>query len=166
MTDRETYARPLIILHWMIVALIIGQMLSADGMSDFFDAAKDSDIAPGLPPSGGALIHASMGAGILILVIVRLIIRMNSRVPPPPADLPPLLQLVSRVTHFALYAVLVALPLSGAAALFISPEAGDVHEALKNALYVIAGLHIAGALTHLLIFRDGVFFRMLPIFRR
>jgi cytochrome b561 len=166
MTDRETYPRPLIVLHWTIVALIIGQLLTADGMSAFFKPAAEAGTSPGLPGPSMALMHAAMGATILVLVITRLIIRMRSRIPPPPSDLPRILQLISRGTHYALYACLLALPPTGVAALLITPAAGDVHEFLKNALYVFAGLHVLGALTHLIVLRDGVFFRMLPIFRR
>lgn len=166
MTDRETYPRSIVILHWTIVALILSQLLTADGMEDFFRGPAENGVSPGFPGGGTALIHACVGASILILVVARFIIRMNSPIPPPPSDLPKPLQAVSRITHYALYATLVALPLSGVSALFITPEAGDVHEALKNVLYVLAGAHVAGALTHLLILRDGVFFRMLPIFRR
>lgn len=165
-TDRETYHPAIVILHWTIVALILGQLLSADGMEDFFRGADDTGIAPGLPGGGAALIHACIGASILILVITRFIIRMNSHVPPPPSDLPKPLQLVARATHYGLYATLIALPLSGVTALFITPEAGDVHEALKNVLYVLAGAHVLGALTHLIVLRDGVFWRMLPVGRR
>lgn len=165
-TDRKTYPRSIVILHWTIVVLILGQLLSADGMEDYFRSADDTGIAPGLPGGGAALIHACIGASILILVIARFIIRMSSHIPPPPSDLPKVLQAVSRATHYGLYATLVLLPLSGVTALLITPEAGDMHEALKNVLYVLAGAHVAGALTHLLILRDGVFWRMLPVVRR
>jgi cytochrome b561 len=73
---------------------------------------------------------------------------------------------VARATHYGLYATLILLPLTGATALLVTPEAGDVHEALKNLLYVLAGAHILGALTHLIVLRDGVFWRKLPIGRR
>lgn len=164
--DRECYPRSLVVLHWLIVALVIGQFLSADGMEDFFRDADDSGIAPGLPGPGLALAHAGFGATILALVIVRFIVRMASRVPPPPRDLHPLLQLAARLTHYGLYAALVLTPLSGAAAILITPEAGDVHEIMKNVLLALAAAHVAGALMHLVVLRDGVFWRMVPVGRR
>jgi cytochrome b561 len=166
MADRETYPRSIVILHWAVVALIVAQLLTADGMEAFFRGADDSGISPGFPGPSTALMHAGFGATILVLVITRFIIRMNSRIPPPPSDLPRAMQLLARFTHYALYATLVALPLTGVTALLITPEAGDAHEMLKNVLYVIAGLHVAGALTHLFVLRDGVFWRILPIGRR
>jgi cytochrome b561 len=166
MTDRETYPTSIVVLHWTIVALILAQLLTADGMEEYFRGPAESGVAPGFPGPGTALMHAGFGATILVLVITRFIIRMNSYIPPPPADLPKWLQIVSRATHYGLYATLVALPLSGVTALLITPEAGDVHEALKNVLYVLAGAHVLGALTHLLILRDGVVGRILPVLRR
>ena len=165
MTDRKTYPRTLIVLHWLIVVLIIGQLLSAEGMEDFFRDADDTGVAPGIPGPSLALVHAGFGATTLVLVIVRFIVRLRSRIPPPPADLHPLLQLAARLTHYGLYAALVLTPLSGAAAILIAPEAGDVHEFMKNALLVLVAAHVAGAMTHLVILRDGVFWRMLPVRR-
>jgi cytochrome b561 len=166
MTDRKTYPRSIVILHWTIVVLILGQLLTADGMEEFFRGPAERGVSPGFPGGGAALIHACIGASILILVIARFIIRMSSHIPPPPSDLPKWLQALSRATHYALYATLVALPLSGVTALLIAPAAGEVHEALKNVLYVLAGAHVLGALTHLLILRDGVVGRILPVMRR
>ena len=166
MTDRETYPRSIVILHWTIVGLIVAQWLSSEGMEDFFRGASDSGVAPGFPGPSLALVHAGVGATILILAISRFIIRMNSDIPPPPRDLNPFLQFVSRLTHYGLYAMLVLLPLSGVASLLINPEAGDVHELLVNVLYALAAAHILGALTHLLILRDGVFWRILPVKNR
>jgi cytochrome b561 len=166
MTDRETYPRPLIILHWLIVALIVAQWLSSEGMEDFFRSAKDSGVAPGFPRPSLAMVHAGIGATILVLAISRLFIRMKSDIPPPPKDLHPILQFISRFTHYGLYAMLILLPLSGVASLLINPEAGDVHELLVNVLYALAAAHILGALTHLLILRDGVFWRILPVKNR
>jgi cytochrome b561 len=165
MADRNTYPRSLVVLHWLIVALIIAQILSADGMEDFFRDAGGRDIPPGLPGPSIALVHAGGGALILVLAIVRLVVRMLSDIPPPPATLHPLVRLAARLTHYGLYAALFLTPLSGAAAILISPEAGDAHEILKNVLLALAAAHVAGALMHLVVLRDGVFWRMVPIRR-
>ena len=87
MTDRETYATPQIVLHWTIVALIIVQLLSADGMSEYFEPAKEAGTAPGFPGVSLALAHAASGATILVLVILRFALRLRYGAPPPPQDL-------------------------------------------------------------------------------
>ncbi len=51
---------------------------------------------------------------------------------------------------------------------FIAPDPGlkdlfeEVHELLVNVLFVLAGLHVAAALKHQFIDRDGLLQRMLP----
>lgn len=166
MAGRDTYPRSIVILHWTVVALILAQLLTADGMEHYFRNAADTGISPGFPGPSTALMHAGFGATILVLVITRFIIRMNADIPPPPSDLPKWMQAISRATHYGLYATLVALPVSGVIALLIAPAAGDVHVVLKNVLYALAAAHVLGALTHLLILRDGVVARILPVVRR
>jgi cytochrome b561 len=89
------------------------------------------------------------------------------------------------LNHWGLYALLFALPLTGwlmsSAANrpaswfglvqlpdFIAPDPGlkeafeEAHELLVNILFVLAGLHVAAALKHQFVDRDGLLFRMLP----
>ena len=127
--------------------------------------------------------HLSVGLSILLIMLIRLGWRARSAVPPPPADLPPVLQLVSGVTHFVLYGLLIVLPLLGwinassrgwTVALFgviplppLSPsgaswghEMGDIHQLVAWVLLAAAGLHVLGALYHQFILRDGLLRRM------
>jgi cytochrome b561 len=91
----------------------------------------------------------------------------------------------ARLNHWALYALLFALPVTGwlmsSAANrpaswfglvqlpdFVAPDEGleeafeAAHHFLVNALFVLAGLHVAAALKHQFLDRDGLLFRMLP----
>ena len=163
-------------LHWLVLLLVIAQFSLAWTMPD---------IHHGTQPLGLIAWHLSIGLCILLVMLVRLGWRMVSRIPPPPSDLPAPLRLLSRVTHFVLYALLIILPLlgwinasaRGWSVLFFgvvplpqlvssgSPlgmQMGDVHRAVALVLLGIAGLHIAGAFYHQLILRDGVVGRMLP----
>ncbi len=163
-------------LHWLVLLLVVGQFSVAWTMPD---------IHHGTQPVGLIAWHLSIGLCILLVMLVRLGWRMVSQVPPPPADLPASLRLLSRVTHFVLYALLIILPLlgwinasargwpvmffgvvplpqlvsSGSAS---GMQMGDVHRAVALVLLGVAGLHIAGTLYHLLVLRDGVVRRMLP----
>ncbi len=94
-------------------------------------------------------------------------------------------EIAARLNHWALYALLFALPLSGwlmssaanrpaswfgLAQLpdFIAPDPGSrrcsrrLHELLVNVLFVLVGLHVAAALKHQFVDRDGLLWRMLP----
>jgi len=162
-------------LHWAVVLLLVGQVAVgkiAHEMPDGFD--KLVLLAR----------HKSVGITILALAAIRLAWRLFDR-PPPPPPMPRWQLLASRATHWAFYALLFALPLTGwlmssasnypvswfgLAQLpdFVAPDEGlehlmeEVHETLVNALIVLALLHVAAALKHQFVDRDGLLQRMLP----
>ncbi len=161
--------------HWLIVALLLGQY------------ATKLILPYVLPKSAEDAIdswHLSIGAAILIVMVLRLAWRLSHTPPPPPADLPPSMRLLSRAIHWAFYAVLIVLPALGwvsANAFGVTPRVfgiglpalvgpdkalgeavGDVHGVLAIAVLALIALHVAGALYHLLVKRDGVMGRMLP----
>ena len=155
----QPYARPQVVLHWLIAALVIVQWLSADAMGDFFD--RYEDFGPPGFPGGAAVIHAGVGATILALMILRIAARFRYGAPPLPADLPRTMALAAHLNHFGLYAVLILLPLTGVSALFVSTEAADLHELLKTLLLLLVLAHVLGAAFHAFVRRDGVIWRML-----
>jgi cytochrome b561 len=153
------YALPQIVLHWAIVALVIVQLASSDGMEAFWD--RNENGPPGLPDGGAALLHAGSGALILVLMILRVVARLRYGAPPLPPDLPDLVSRLAHVNHYALYATLLLLPPTGVLALFVFTGAADIHELLKNLLLVLVALHVLGAAFHAFIRRDGVVWRIL-----
>ena len=106
-------------------------------MEEFFDKAEDAGVLAGFPTDPVAMAHALGGGTILVLMLVRLGLRLAYGAPPPPASLTPVLQLASRVTHYAFYVLLIALPATGMTALYLNSEAGDVHVFLDS----VADLH-------------------------
>src|SRR3546814_13117119 len=62
-------------------------------------------------------IHRPLGAAILVLLVLRIHTRFRHRPPPLPADLPPLQRRAATFSHWLLYALLLAMPLSGLAVL-------------------------------------------------
>ena len=90
-------------LHWLIVALLIVQVTLGE-------------VADGLPNGLDKLAvlarHKSFGITILALAIARLCWRLFDP-PPPPPPMPRWQLLVARLNHWALYALLFLLPLSG-----------------------------------------------------
>ncbi len=126
-------------------------------------------------------LHKSVGLTILALMMVRLLWRW--RHPPPPLPAMPLWQArLAHVVHALLYAVLFLHPLAGYLGSVFSgypvklfgmtlPAWGYSDPALKNFFsashlvtsWVLAGavaLHVAGALKHALVDRDGLVARM------
>jgi cytochrome b561 len=129
--------------------------------------------------------HKSIGIALLALVALRLLWRAIDRAPSLPETMSPLERALARASHGALYALMVAMPLSGwvinSAAnfpfkvfgLFPLPAiaapskatqrlAEDVHLALFWALAALLVVHVAAALRHHFVLRDRVLLRMLP----
>src|SRR6185312_9148166 len=125
-------------------------------------------------------IHKPLGIAILVLALIRLAVRLRYGTPPLPADLPEPMKLAAQLSHYALYALMIAMPLIGwgmlSAAAYpvvlygsvhlpaILPQSDGLHTLLWDAHFYLAFaffalilMHIAAALFHALVRRDGVF---------
>ena len=162
-------------LHWVIAGLLIAQVT----------LGKIADDLPlGLDKLALTARHKSVGITILALAAIRLAWRLIDR-PPAPPPMPRWQFVASRLTHAAFYVLLFAMPLSGwlmSSASnypvswfglvqlpdFVRPDEGleqlleEVHETLAKVLITLAILHVAAALKHQFIDRDGLLTRMLP----
>ncbi|MET3651009.1 cytochrome b [Dyella japonica] len=167
------------VLHWVMAACIIAMFFIGVGMV--------ATIAPGY--LGLIATHQSLGIIILLLVIVRLMVRWRYGAPALPVDLPVPMKLAASLSHYLLYGLMIAMPLLGWAMLSaagypavifgnlhlpsIAPRSLALHTALWNAHHYLAFaffalvlLHLAAALFHALVRRDGVFQAMAPWFGR
>jgi cytochrome b561 len=134
------------------------------------------------------LIHESVGLTILAAMVFRAWWRWRHPPPPLPPALSRLETGLAGLTHFALYLLLILMPIAGyssaAAAghavsyfgVFSIPPllpgndrfaqmAIAIHLVGQYPLYLFVTLHIAGALFHGFVQRDGVLERMLPLRR-
>jgi cytochrome b561 len=164
------------LLHWLMAACLIAMLFIGVGMVST------------VTPSYLALvtIHKTLGVAILVLVLVRLALRLRFGAPPLPADLPQHLKLAAHLSHYALYGLMIVMPLLGWAMLSaanypvvlyghiflpaILPQSDGLHTLLWNAHHYLAFaffalvlLHVAAALFHGLVRRDGVFETMAPL---
>lgn len=148
-------------LHWAVVVLVAFQYVANSGIEAAWDALRRNEVPPA---DTAALTYLHIGAGILVLLLAltRIGLRVTRGAPPPPADEPRLLQLLSEVVHVAIYVLLLLLPGSGLVAWFLEvPAAGLIHVLLQNALLAAIALHVAGALFQHFIRRTDVLMRML-----
>jgi cytochrome b561 len=168
-------------LHWLVAALAVGVVALGWTM---LAAPENTAIRERL-----LFWHRFLGLAILALMLFRLAWRRRHPPPPLPGDFAPLAAAFARATHRALYAVLVAMPIAGwlnaaaagqqvrlfwpvvlpplpAASGRLSQAAIAVHLAGQYFLYIFVSMHVAGALYHAVVRRDGVFERMLPWRRR
>ncbi len=162
-------------LHWLLALLIVGSLAVGLYMT-------------GLPFSPRRLQlynwHKWAGVVILVLSATRLLWRLAQRPPALPA-MPAWQARAAHGAHLALYALFFAVPLSGWAyssaagfpiVLFaalplpdwvpVSRELAEllkpVHHYTAYALAAVIALHVAGALKHHFVDRDGLLLRMLP----
>ncbi|MDR3099210.1 MAG: cytochrome b/b6 domain-containing protein [Paraburkholderia sp.] len=166
------YDAPARLLHWLVVALVVTQFVLGWTMPDVH---RDTQ------PVGLIAAHLVVGAALLAAMALRILWRATHR--PPAADLSRPLRAISTLTHVALYALLVAVPVLGwinassrawPLTLFgvlplpaLSPAGspfghamGDIHSTLAWALFALICLHVGAALLHRFVLRDRVVQRM------
>jgi cytochrome b561 len=159
MAEPDRYAKAQIWLHWAIAVLILGSFLTHEAMKDALRAAIRGEVAGGLAANA----HQALGLTILLLALVRIALRLTHGAPPHPPGMPPLMQRAAQATHLAIYALLLAIPASGMAAWSrLSRDIGDVHETLFGLLAALVALHVAAAVFHQVVLKDGLMRRMMP----
>ncbi|WP_434604414.1 cytochrome b [Pseudomonas sp. R1-7] len=162
------------LLHWLMALMVIAMLFIGAGM-----VASVSERHAWL-----LQLHKPLGIAILLLVILRLLVRFTTQVPPLPADLPGWQALAAKASHVLLYALMLVLPLLGWAMI---SAAGDpvmlseslrlpsilpadaqtfallrkAHGYLAYLLFLTVLVHLAAALFHGWVRRDEVLDSML-----
>jgi cytochrome b561 len=171
----EHYNRGAITLHWVTAALIVANLLLGLSM-----------VALPISPRKlhWYLFHKSIGITIFLLTSLR-IAWCTIRPHPAPVPMPPWQRQAARASHALLYVLLFVIPLSGwlyssatgvqVVYLRLLPlpdlvgrdrALGDLLRLVHITLNVLLGgfiaVHVAAALKHHFVDRDGVLARMLP----
>jgi cytochrome b561 len=176
-TRHIRYSSVAIWFHWTIAALVIANL--AIGL---FHESLLRGVGWAIP------LHMSFGLTVLILSLGRVAWRLAHRFPPTPNDIPGWQQVAARATHLGLYALILLMPLTGwmmasagthpipfywlvdAPKLPVSKAIGGVahqgHGVLGWLMLALVVLHIAAALRHHFVLRDGVLARMAPALAR
>jgi cytochrome b561 len=165
------------ILHWLTALFVVCGWL----LGQFGDA-----LPKGSPRDFGFFMHMTLGQCVVLLLVIRVAWRIGN--PPPPPEVTPfgrLLAVAAKLSHFALYALLVIVPCLGMIVQlkrghdlpifgfwdFASPWPADraiargvlaVHYYLANTLLILAFIHASAALVHHWVWRDRTLRRMLP----
>ena len=174
----EKYTRVAITLHWLIALLLIGGFALGLYMVELkFSPQKLTFYS----------YHKWIGVSVFSLAVLRVLWHLTHQPPPLPASVPAWQVAMSNATHLLLYLFMLAAPLSGwlyssaagvptvpfgIAALqlpdFLSKDRAlaatlkFVHMSITYGLAALVALHVAAALKHVLIDRDGIMRRMLP----
>ncbi|MEX3957596.1 cytochrome b [Trinickia sp. EG282A] len=161
------------LLHWLMAAMILSMLFIGIAMVTTVSRAHETLIA----------IHRPLGIALLALLIVRTFVRVTRGSPPLPDDMPAAQRFAAKASHLVLYLLMAAMPLIGWGMLsaggypvtmfgaFHLPPIlphdtrlyallRSLHTGLAFALFATVLLHLAAALLHGLIRRDGVFASM------
>ena len=163
-------------LHWLTLLLLIGSFTLAISMVNMPFSPRKLEFYSW---------HKWVGVTIFFLVLLRLGWRLANPVPQQPSGTPRWQHRLAGLSHAALYAILIVMPVTGwimSSALNLpvvylglvhipSPFGVDralgetmkaVHLSLAVALLVLVTIHALAALYHHLVLRDDVLRRMLP----
>jgi cytochrome b561 len=165
-----------ILLHWGMAMLVIGMLALGLYMTNLPLGLKKIKLIGW---------HKEFGILILMLVCFRFGWRVSGIVPRLPSEIPQWQKIAARLSHFALYFFMFAMPLTGwmmsSAANFsvsffgwftlpqvISPNPdlktllGEIHKWFAYGLIATICIHIGAALKHHFINKDNVLIGMLP----
>jgi cytochrome b561 len=174
MPEIKRYTGTAVMLHWLVALLIFVAFPLGMYMHD-------------LPLSPTKLqlysYHKWLGMTVLLLAVFRIVWRVTHTPPALPDSVPRLQQLASHTIHGLLYVLILAVPVSGwvmsSAKGFKTVWFGvlplpdlvgkdkalgellsGVHQSLNYLLLALVVLHVAAALKHHLIDKDGILLRM------
>lgn len=152
------YTRVQLILHWLIAALVILQLVFRESIGEALEATERGTVAPA-DVRLLADLHYWGGIAILALMALRLWYRAFQ-------GAPPVLQqgwiaFAGRASHLAFYIVLLLMPVSGLLAFYSGDPYGEIHEVGKPVLIVLISLHTAAAFYHQFWLKDGTLRRIL-----
>lgn len=161
------HPKALVVLHWATAAAVLGAWATAEGGREVVQN----------PP----LVHFTLGLAVLALVLPRLVLRLTGGAAEAESRSRPL-AIAAAAGHGLLYALLIALPVTGwyaasqmgvgvqflgldlpALAAKVPGRAGvaaEFHEVAGSLILLLAGLHALMALWHQFVLRDGTLRRM------
>jgi cytochrome b561 len=168
------YSNLSIAFHWIIALLIVAAFALGSVMTDMKISPTKLQYYSW---------HKWLGVTVLGLAALRLLTRLLSAAPAHPEHLPAWQKKAASTTHVILYVLMFAVPLSGyfytSAAGFPvvylgmfplptiidpNPELKEtlkkLHEILTSVLFAFVALHVAAALKHQFIDKDGLLKRM------
>ena len=166
-------------IHWLMAALIFAALPLGVWASQLPRGETRSEVL---------FVHKSFGVTVLALVVLRIVVRVIVGAPAYAEPLGRLVHAAARAGHLALYALMVALPVTGYLSssagghevsffgLFSLPNlvgenkaldhaAGQAHYLFAWMIGVTLALHLAAVVWHARVKRDTVLTRMWPGFQ-
>ncbi|HQR90703.1 MAG: cytochrome B [Caulobacter sp. 12-67-6] len=182
---RTRYTTVAIVIHWLIAAAIIFQIILG---------WRAGDGPKGQTTFALYQLHKSIGITILLLSLFRLAWKLTHKSPPPPVGQPNWERIASHVVHWGFYVIMIGLPLTGwiivsasrtniptllygvvpwphlpllpdltAGAKAVWHDIGEIgHGMLVKTTYLLLLLHLGAVAKHQILDKDAVFSHMAP----
>lgn len=161
-------------IHWVTVGAVAAAFIIGLVMEEMARGPAKTQLVN---------LHASLGVLVLVLTAVALSWRVVTAMPVPSGS--PAMKLAAHAMHITLFALVLAIPLSGILMMAAKGRSFDVfglftvpplmatdralgetleeaHEVLSYLLLGLVGLHAAAAIFHQMVLKDGTLSRMLP----
>ena len=164
-------------LHWLLFILVLGLYGITYGEGLFERGDPNRAVVWWL--------HISFGLLLAGLVIWRVLLRLRKGTPQFPSSMTSMERTLAKAGHFALYALLIAIPVLGILLTWLRGDAlsffglftipapfqpdrdtartvQELHGLCANGILILAGIHALAAFWHHYIRKDDVLERMLP----
>lgn len=163
-------------LHWLMLFLLIAVYASIE-LRELFPKGTDARKAM-------KMWHFMLGLSVLAFAVLRLLIRLRNPTPAIVPTPPAWQEMLAKVMHVALYALMLGMPIAGWLILsaeaqaipffglelpaLIGPDKAlaksieEVHETVGLVGYYLIGLHALAGLYHHYMVKDNTLKRMLP----
>lgn len=163
-------------LHWLMLFLLIAVYASIE-LRELFPKGTDARKAM-------KMWHFMLGLSVLAFAVLRVLIRLRNPTPAIIPAPPAWQEMLAKVMHIALYALMLGMPLAGWLILsaeaqpipffglelpaLIGPDKAlaksieEIHETVGLVGYYLIGLHALAGLYHHYMVKDNTLKRMLP----
>lgn len=175
-TPKNRYSGLSIALHWVML-LLIAAVYACIELREYYP--RGSNIREGLK-----MWHFMLGLSVFVLVVLRVVARLGRATPPITPEPPAWQALSASLVHFALYAMMILMPLAGWLILSadgkpipffgfelppltgenkdLAEQIEELHEAGGTIGYFLVGIHALASLFHHYVVKDDTLLRMMP----
>lgn len=145
-------------LHWAVVGMIALNYTAFEEIGQAFRGVMRAGVHE---YTWVVIGHIRMGAGVRVLALWRMLLKLRLGAPAAPDNAPDLFRKLAVVGHLALYAIMILMPVSGMVAWFAaSGVIGDVHEIMKPILIALVVIHVGAVVVHKVVWKTDVPRRM------
>ncbi|PKO92607.1 MAG: cytochrome B [Betaproteobacteria bacterium HGW-Betaproteobacteria-1] len=170
------YSRPLIVLHWFTLLLLVGVYGFIEARELF---EKGTDVRELMKA-----MHFMLGLTVLLTVMLRLFFRLRSNTPAIEPAPHWLMNRVAQLVHLLLYVLMIGMPIAGWMILSaagkpvpfyglelpaliaenkdLADTIKETHKTIGNLGYFLIAIHALAGVYHHHVRRDNTLLRMLP----